>query len=200
MIRLGRRSLAIAVLLLVVLPIVEIWLLVLLAQQIGAVPVLVGVIVEGLIGSWLIRRRWRTAWRSLQEASAGGSVGASSNQAPSSDQTLPGALDTAVFVAGGIALIFPGMITDVIALICLIPFTRRLPKMLLSRLIERQLAGLDDLAAMNGMPGTFSRQRRNQPGYGDVIEGEVVDDAAPDNGDRRNPDDPIVIRGEIDRP
>ena len=194
MIRLGRRSLAIAVLLLVVLPIVEIWLLVLLGQQIGAVPVLIGVIVEGLIGSWLIRRRWRTAWRSLQEASAGGIGG------ESADRSLPDALDTAVFVAGGIALIFPGMITDVIALICLIPFTRRLPKLLLRRLIDRQLAGLDDLAAMNGMPGGFSTRRRRDPGFGDVIEGEVVDDAKPRDSNLRNPNDPIVIRGEIDHP
>ncbi|QDP96863.1 FxsA family protein [Microlunatus elymi] len=191
MIRLGRRRLAIGLLLFVVLPIVEIWLLVLLGQQIGALPVLAGVVVEGIIGSWLIRRRWRTAWQSLQEASAGG-IGV-----PRSEDALPNALDTAVFVAGGIALIFPGMITDVIALICLIPFTRRLPKALLGRLVDRQLAGLDDLATRNGMPGGFGR-RRGEPGYGDVIEGEVVDEPSDGNSSRRNPDEPVVIRGEID--
>ena len=100
------------------------------------------------------------------------------------------AVDTAVFVAGGVALIFPGLITDVIALICLIPYTRRFPRALLSRGLERRIGGLGDLSGMAGFG------RRGPGGFGDVIEGEVVDDAQTDPP--RRPDEPTVIRGEID--
>jgi UPF0716 protein FxsA len=103
------------------------------------------------------------------------------------DRSRSDAVDTAVFVAGGVALIFPGLITDLIALICLIPFTRSLPRRLVDRWLDRRLSGLPNL----GFPNVPARGAS-----GDVIEGEVVDDPAT-RSDRPR-DEPIVIRGEID--
>jgi UPF0716 protein FxsA len=180
MIRAGRRTLAVLLLVFVVLPIVEIWLLVLLGQQIGALPVLGLVLAETLVGIWLIRRRWRAAWESLRERSESPGLAAM-------DRSRSDAVDTAVFVAGGVALIFPGLITDLIALICLIPFTRSLPRRLVDRWLDRRLSGLPNL----GFPNVPARGAS-----GDVIEGEVVDDPAT-RSDRPR-DEPLVIRGEID--
>lgn len=191
MMGLRRRTLAILVVLFVVLPVVEIVLLVQLGQLIGLLPVLALVIVEGLVGAWLIRRRWRSAWQSLQESMQPEAV-AGPSRSPAGE--LADATDTAIFVAGGIALIFPGLITDLIALICLIPFTRRLPRALLTGALERRITGLGDLSGTGSMGG-FGR-RRGGFADGDVIEGEVVDDAPPSKP--RSDDGPVIIRGEID--
>lgn len=189
---LRRRTLAILVVLFVVLPVVEIILLVQLGQLIGLLPVLAMVVAEALVGGWLIRRRWRSALASMQESMQPDAVrGAGARPAGE----LTDATDTAIFVAGGIALIFPGLITDLIALICLIPYTRRLPRMLLTGALERRIAGLGDLSG----PGTMGGFGRRSRGFadGDVIEGEVVDDPTPSNS---HSDDtgPVMIRGEID--
>ena len=187
MIRAGRRTLLAIVLVFVVLPIVEIWLLVEIGQRVGLLPVLVLVVVEALIGSWLIRRRWRSAWQSVQQATRG-------VEPAGPDRTLSDAVDTAVVVAGGIALIFPGLITDLVAVICLIPFTRRLPRGLVTRWLDRRLDGLGQNLGRNlgqnlGCPG------RRPASSGEVIEGEVVDDPRRSQPGR---EEPVVIRGELD--
>jgi UPF0716 protein FxsA len=180
MIRVGRRWLAILAALFVVLPIIDIWLLVLIGHRVGALPVVLLLILEAALGGWLIRRRWRSFWRTVSDSAAG-----------SVDVLRPGesigqVVDTMLVVIGGISLIVPGLITDLIGVICLVPFTRRLPAALLSRAIERRVPGLGDLAG----PGV----RRS--GYGDVIEGEVVDEGSP-NRSKHDPDQPVVIRGEV---
>jgi UPF0716 protein FxsA len=183
MIRAGRRTPAALALVLVVLPIVEIWLLVEIGQRVGLLPVLGLVVAEALVGSWLIRRRWRSAWQSVQQAARG-------VEPAGPDRTLSDALDTAVVVAGGIALIFPGLITDLLAVICLLPFTRRLPRRLITRWLDRRL---DGLGRNLGFPA-----RRGPAGAGpsgEVIEGEVVEDPRRSQPGR---DEPVVIRGEID--
>ncbi|WP_195909191.1 FxsA family protein [Microlunatus sp. Gsoil 973] len=183
MIRLGRRWLAVVVGLFVVLPIIDIWLLVIIGHRIGALPVVLLLIAEAALGGWLIRRRWRSFWRTLSDSTSG-----------PIDVLRPGesigqAIDTMLVVVGGVALIVPGLITDLVGVICLVPYTRRFPAALLRRAVERRMPGLGDLAT----PGP------QRSGYGDVIEGEVVAEG-PANGSGRgphDPDEPVVIRGEV---
>ena len=79
-------------------------------------------------------------------------------------------------------LILPGFFTDIIGLVCLLPFTRPLARRLIGLLLARQVArsGLD-LGVMKARfaPGT-------------VIEGETVDTPP------ETQQDPKVIKGEIE--
>lgn len=190
MIRFGRRASLIMIALFVVLPIIEISLLVVIGRQVGTLPVLLWVLAAALVGGWLIRNRWRSAWRSLQERGSG----TIPLQQPG--QSVHDAIDTAMVVTGGIALIFPGPITDLVGLICLIPFTRALPRRLLTGLVDRTvLPGFGDLAGMAGRFGPAGGRGRGRGADGEVIEGEVVEE--PPSG--RRTDDPVIIRGEIDK-
>jgi|BioPla2DNA2_1021312.scaffolds.fasta_scaffold63056_2 UPF0716 protein FxsA len=101
------------VLLFIGLPAIEIICLVTLGSAIGLLPTLALIIGAGLLGAYLIRLEGWRALRQMQEALASG-------RNPSR-QVLEG---LAILVAG-IALIFPGFFSDLIALFLLFGPTRR---------------------------------------------------------------------------
>lgn len=164
-----RRSgwlLPVLVVLLVALPILEVWLLIQVGQQIGVLPTLAILIVEALLGGWLMRREGSRAWAAL-------------NQAYGSGRMPTGELaDAALVLVGGVLLMLPGFVTDVIGFFFLLPFTRPIARRLLAFLAARRLARL-------GLSGLMVRRD------GTVIEGETVPDGSPDPG-------PTVIAGEIE--
>jgi len=187
-VRRWRRRIQLPTVTALVLGVVDIWLLVIIGRQIGALPVVLFVIAEAALGGWVIRRRWRAAWRQL----AGSGQGRLDAQQP-----VAQVVDTGLVVAGGAALIFPGLITALVGLLFLLPVTRRIPAGFLKRAIGRRVPGLDDLG---GFPTPGDRR---PPGYGEVIEGEVIDgdlggstDGAA-NGHTSDPGEPKVIRGEV---
>ncbi len=99
-------------LLFIAVPILEIWLLYKVSQALGAIPMLALVIVTGFLGAGLAR--WQSAGvrARMQGAHAG---------EPPTRAILEGLL---IFVAG-VALITPGIITDTVGVLLLIPSTRR---------------------------------------------------------------------------
>ncbi len=198
--------LLITLVLLIALPVVEIWLLVWVGEVIGALPVLGLVIVEAVAGGWLMKREAGTAWRSMNDAIRAG-------ETPTRQLA-----DTGTVVLGGLALMFPGMITDVVGLLCLIPFTRPLPRKALTGWVNRRIARLNTLAPGAGglfagpgfHPGPGQRPGPGQPGYGsggDVVPGEVVDNGqdtdATSSADKNRQDksasdgENVIIRGEL---
>ncbi|MBA2772433.1 MAG: FxsA family protein, partial [Nocardioidaceae bacterium] len=50
----------------VALPILEIYIIIQVGQQIGAVPTLLLLVVESLLGGWLVKREGRRAWEALR--------------------------------------------------------------------------------------------------------------------------------------
>ncbi len=91
--------------------------------------------------------------------------------------------DAALVLVGGIMLILPGFFTDIIGLVCLLPFTRPLARRLIGLVLARQVAksGLD----VGVMRAHFAPDT--------VIKGETVDTPPTEP-----PQDPQVIRGEIE--
>lgn len=180
-VRKWRRRFQIPGVIALVVGVVDIWLLVIIGHRIGALPVVLFVIAEAAFGGWLIRRRWRAAWRQLADAGEG----RLNLQQPG--EPVSQVVDTGLVVAGGAALIFPGLITALVGLVLLLPVTRRIPAAYLNRAIGRRVPGLGDLGSFAGPRG------RRSPGYGEVIEGEVVEGDVVDDA----PDEPTVIRGEV---
>lgn len=113
----------------VVVPIVEIWVIVQVGQAIGIVPTLVLLLADAVVGTWLFRREGRRAWVALREAIA-------AQRVPAKEVA-----DGALVVLGGAFLLTPGFVTDVIGVLCLLPPTRALLRKALSGLVRARLLG-----------------------------------------------------------
>jgi UPF0716 protein FxsA len=116
------------VLLLIALPVAELFVLVRLSDAIGGWRVLLLVIASGLIGAQIARIAGFQVIAQSQKAFATGTL--------PSESVLNGAL---LFVAS-VLLITPGLITDVLAIALLIPWSRRLIGKRVVSGIERAIA------------------------------------------------------------
>jgi len=86
------------------------------------------VIGAGVLGAWLIRwQGWRT-WRRIQEELERGKLPADAVQ------------DGLLILVAGVLLITPGMLTDVVGLLLLLPPVRRLIKLRLRRRFKAKYA------------------------------------------------------------
>ncbi len=118
----------VALALLLVLPFLEIWAAIVVAQWIGVVPtvlLLIGLSIAGLV---LIRSEGLSVWRKANEELAAGR------------QPADQALDGLMVVVGGLLLIVPGFLTAIPGLALLLPPTRALLRPLAARWIERRAA------------------------------------------------------------
>ena len=101
-------------LLFTVVPAVELYLLIQIGKVIGGGPTVAFVIAMGVLGAWLAKRQGlQIVSTVLEEARRG---------IPPGDRLIEGAL----VIVGSILLITPGVLTDVVGFLFLIPFTRRL--------------------------------------------------------------------------
>jgi UPF0716 protein FxsA len=100
-------------LIILVLPLAEIYLLLEVGSLIGALPTVVLVIFTAVLGSWLLRQQGFTTFRRFQESLARGEVPAY--------EIVEGPL----ILLGGLLLLTPGFITDVMGIVCLIPPLRK---------------------------------------------------------------------------
>lgn len=146
------------VLLFVAVPAAEIYVLIQVGQVIGAVPTVLLLVADALLGAWLSRREGRKAWLALQEA-------ISAHRVPAKEVA-----DGALVVVGGAFLLTPGFLTDVIGVLCLLPPTRAVLRRLLTRVLARRLLP-------SGLPTgrrRAARPRRGTEVPGRVVEGEVL--------------------------
>lgn len=104
-----RRWLAVGLLL---IPLADILLLVWVAGELGAVATVALVVLTALIGLLLVRAEGRHTLRQLQRRAAAGEV--------PTDELLDGAL----LIAAGAFLLTPGLVTDLVGLLLVVPVTR----------------------------------------------------------------------------
>lgn len=111
----------------IVVPLVELYLLVGIGREIGLAPTLGYLLVMALLGASLAKREGRRVMRNWQAATAQGRV------------PEEGILSGALVLVGGLLLIVPGVITDVLGFFLLIPPTRRWVVGRLHRALERRM-------------------------------------------------------------
>lgn len=109
------------------LPLLDLWLLLRLGQAIGFWSTLALVVATGVAGAWLARAEGFRVVREWQRALAQGRLPAE------------GVLSGALVLAGGLLLVTPGVVTDVIGLALLLPPSRRLVAAGLRRWLRRQM-------------------------------------------------------------
>ncbi|MGB0228108.1 MAG: FxsA family protein [bacterium] len=114
------------------IPLVEIYLLIKLGQNFGAITSILLVIFTGILGAYLARMEGlRTLFR-IQETMREG--------------RMPGEelLDALLIAIAGLVLITPGFITDVVGFLLLFPFTRMLAKNWLKERMSAKSTFRDD--------------------------------------------------------
>lgn len=146
---------ALVFLALLVIPTLEIAAIIGVGKVIGAWPTLLLLVVESLLGAWLVRREGARAWRALTEALQTGRM-------PSRQLA-----DAALVLVGGTLLLTPGFLTDLAGFFCVLPFTRPIARRFLEAAVARRLLG--------GMGPTGPGRPPQAYGREDVIPGEVVD-------------------------
>jgi UPF0716 protein FxsA len=107
------------VVLFIVVPIVELYVIIKIGGLIGVLPTLALLLADALLGSLLLRHQGRGAWRRFNAALA--------------ERRFPGreVVDGVLIVIGGTLLLTPGFVTDVFGLLLLIPPTRAIARRLL---------------------------------------------------------------------
>jgi UPF0716 protein FxsA len=117
---------ALLVVLFIVVPIAEIYVIIKVGELIGILPTIALLIADALLGSLLLRQQGRAAWRRFNAAIAEG--------------RFPGreAADGVMVAVGGTLLLAPGFITDVAGLLLLIPPTRTLIRGGMFRYLRRR--------------------------------------------------------------
>lgn len=101
---------------LVVMPIVELTVIVQVAEEVGVLETLALLIAISIAGAWLLKQQGLQTWRSLQATTARGEV-------PTKEAT-----DGALILFGGALLLTPGFVTDVFGILLLLPPTRAVVK------------------------------------------------------------------------
>jgi UPF0716 protein FxsA len=109
------------VILFIVVPIAELYVIIQVGEAIGVLPTLALLFLDAILGSLLLRHQGRSAWRRFNEALA--------------QRRFPGkeVADGLLIVVGGTLLLAPGFITDVFGVLLLIPPTRAIARGLLRR-------------------------------------------------------------------
>lgn len=122
-----RYRLALLVALFVAVPIIEIYVIISVGRVIGAIPTLLLLVAESILGGWLVKHEGKRAWTALTQALQTG--------------TMPGKqlADAALILVGGTLLLTPGFVTDVFGFFFVLPVTRPLARRLLTVVITRRV-------------------------------------------------------------
>jgi UPF0716 protein FxsA len=117
----------IALLLLIVWPLAELFVVIQVADAIGVLNTIVLLILGLPLGVWVIRTEGAAVWRRLTIAIA-------EQRTPTRE-----VLDGVLVLLGGLLLIVPGFITDAVGILLLLPPTRIVARLLLGRNLQSRL-------------------------------------------------------------
>lgn len=138
----------------IVVPIVELYLLIQVGQEIGALPTVLVLVADSIVGSLLMRSQGRAAWRRFSEATGAGRVPARE------------VFDGALIIFGGALLLTPGFLTDLLGLLLLLPPTRAIARRVLVRRFATKMVASAAAAAAGG--GRRHDPTARRPGSFDV--------------------------------
>jgi len=143
----------------VLLLVIEVAVVVAVSSWFGVGWTLLALVGVSLLGGWLVRHEGARAWRSFSGAIAEG-------RPPGRE-----ALDGVLILIGGLLVLLPGFVSDVLGLLCLLPPTRRLlGRALVGWALTRGRATVVRVRATRGPAG-------GPPGPGGgagrVIDGEI---------------------------
>lgn len=104
----------------IVVPFIELWLILWVADNVfggggtGAAMVIALLIAASLLGAFLLRSQGRTVWRQFRDTLDAGRLPARE------------VIDGGFVIVGGVLLLTPGFLSDIVGLMMLLPPTRRI--------------------------------------------------------------------------
>ncbi len=119
--------LLVLVVLFILIPLLELYLILQVSDAIGIGWTLLILIADSVIGSMLLKSQGRQVWRRFNEATAAGRI-------PHSE-----IIDGVLVIFGGAFLITPGFLTDIFGLLLLVPPTRSVIRRLVARRLGRRV-------------------------------------------------------------
>jgi UPF0716 protein FxsA len=137
------------ILLFIVVPLAELYVIVQVGQAIGALPTIALLMLDSLLGTLLLRHQGRATWARFRAALASGR--------PPARETVDGAL----VILGGALMLAPGFITDAFGVLLLLPPTRAVVRRgLLRNAFARLFGPLGTVGRAAG--GAASRMRTRE--------------------------------------
>jgi len=155
----------VAFVLFVVMPLLELFVIIQVGQVIGPRWTIGLLLVDSMIGAWLVRREGSRAWRALRTA-------LNSGRMPSGELA-----DAALILVGGTLMLAPGFVTDALGFLLILPFTRPVARRALSAVVARRLVVVP-VGTWSSGPGDARRPGGGSGagGAGPVVRGDVVDE------------------------
>ena len=160
----------------VVVPLVEIWAILQVGQLVGPWWTILLLVLDSMVGAWLIKREGGRAWQALRTALQDGRMPARE------------IADGALILIGGTLMLSPGFVLDVAGILLILPFTRPVARRLLTTVVERRLVAAPAFGGTFGGPfgagfgpgfgpgsDPGNAHRPGPGGDGPVVRGDVVD-------------------------
>ncbi|MER5941520.1 FxsA family membrane protein [Streptomyces sp. NPDC001928] len=138
--------------------VLEIWLLTVVADAVGGLTVFLLLLAGIVLGSVVIKRAGRRAFQALNEAMQRGGT-------PSSGG------GNGLMMLGGLLIMLPGLISDAVGLLLLIPPVQKALSGYAERTFDRKLRE----AGSGSLGDAFQQARIHRPD-GKVVQGEVIRD------------------------
>lgn len=145
--------------------VLEIWLLTVVDGAVGGFTVLLLLVAGFVLGSVVVKRAGRRAFRNLAETLQQQQTGAAPVSGGGSRE------GNGFLMLGGLLLMLPGLISDAVGLVLLIPPLQKALSRRTERALERKIR--------EATPGTFGnafQQARIHRPDGKIVQGEVVRD------------------------
>ncbi|MER7839480.1 FxsA family membrane protein [Streptomyces sp. NPDC096040] len=156
--------------------VLEIWLLTVVAGAAGGMTVFLLLVAGFVAGAVVIKRAGRRAFQSLNEAiQRGGSPERGGGNG--------------LMMLGGLLLMIPGLVSDALGLLLLLPPVQKAVSRLTERTLDRKLRA----SAPGTLGDAFQRARIHRPD-GKVVQGEVIRDDGPRPGDEPTGERPPLTR------
>lgn len=109
------------VILFIAVPVIELWLILQVGEMIGVLPTILLLLLDSLLGAWLVKSQGGAVWRNFRAAVDAGRIPANE------------AVDGFLVIMGGTLLLLPGFLSDIVGIILIAPPSR---KLLRSRVVK----------------------------------------------------------------
>ena len=153
-------------------PLLELVVIVRVGQTIGVGWTILLLVADSIFGAWLLKREGSRALAALGAAFSSGRMPARE------------IADGMLILVGGVLMLTPGFLSDVLGFFFILPVTRPLARGLLTRFVAARLlvvpgGGFGGGLGGSAFPGSTPPGNGPRPrpgGHGDVVQGEVVED------------------------
>lgn len=115
------------VFLMIVVPACEIYVLIAMGKLIGGWQTFGFILLTGFVGAYLSKREGRKVWEYARYRLSAGEI------------PTDAIMDGICIFAGGLLLLTPGFLTDALGLLLVLPFTRPIAKLWISRFIRKHI-------------------------------------------------------------